>query len=125
MSILKSKSFDDSLRQEYAKIPSDLISYKRYKTIVKRTMMHLAKGTSPSPFSFKYNDDNERAEVSKHMTYLLSKEFDEVTQERYNNDEKINSMFTYDRYKELWSISVLLMVFHIVKSNRVKTEKTE
>ena len=125
MSILKSKSFDDSLRQEYAKIPSDLISYKRYKTIVKRTMMHLAKGTSPSPFSFKYNDDNERAEVSKYLTYLLSKEFDEETQEHYNNNEKINTMYTYDRFKESCSISVLLMVFHIVKSNRVKTEKTE
>lgn len=123
MSILKSKAFDDNLRQEYAKNPSDLISYKKYKALVQRVIIHLAKGTSPSPFSFKYNDDNERAEVSKYLTYLLSKEFDEETQEHYNNNEKINTMYTYDRFKESCSISVLLMVFHIIKSNRPKETK--
>ena len=120
MSILKSKAFDDGLRQEYAKNSLDMISYKKYKALVQRVVTHLARGTSPSPFSFKYNDDNERAEVSKHMTYLLSKEFDGFLQKRYNNDEKINTMFTYDRYKESCSISTLLLVFHIIKSNRPK-----
>ena len=57
MSILKSKAFDDNLRQEYAKNPSDLMSYKKYKALIQRVIIHLAKGTSPSPFSFKYNDD--------------------------------------------------------------------
>ena len=127
MSILESKSVNDGLRQAYN--DNDLtntISFKRYKFVVKRTMMHLAKGTSPSPFAFKYQSDDERVKVTNCMTYLMSDKFDEETKLKYDNDDKISSAFTYDRYKESCSVSAMLLTFHFIKSNRfVKTVKTD
>ena len=122
--IFESKSFNDAFRQTYN--DNDLantISFEKYKFVVKRTMMHLAKGTSPSPFAFKYQSDDERVEVTNCITYLMSDEFDEETKLKYDNDDKISSAFTYDRYKEFCSVSSMLLTFHFIKSNRfVKTD---
>ena len=122
--IFESKSFNDAFRQTYN--DNDLantISFEKYKFVVKRTMMHLAKGTSPSPFAFKYQSDDERVEVTNCITYLMSDEFDEETKLKYDNDDRISNAFGYDRYKELCSVSAMLMTFHFIKSNRfVKTD---
>ena len=125
--ILQSKSVNDGLRQAYNDNNlTNAISFKRYKFVVKRTMMHLAKGTSPSPFAFKYQNNDERVKVTNCMTYLMSDKFDEETKLKYDNDDRISNAFGYDRYKELCSVSAMLMTFHFIKSNRfVKTMKTD
>ena len=124
MSIFETKSFNDSVQRSYDEYNdndlADVISLKKYKFIIKRTLMHLARGTSPSPFAFKYQSDDERKEVSEYITYLMSDEFDEETKFNYDNDVKISSVFGYDRYKEFCSVNTMLLTFHFIKSKRLE-----
>ena len=125
MSYLKSKSFDDMVRQKYAETPSDAISYKKFKAMTKKSTMHLLSGSSPSLFSFQYNDEDEHVEVTKHLTHLLSKKFDEEILQHYNNDESVNTIINYKMFKESCANFQLLMLFHDLESKRtVKPQQT-
>ena len=118
MSYLKSKSFDDMVRQKYAETPSDAISYKKFKAMTKKSMMHFLSGSSPSLFSFQYNDKNERTEVVNFLTYLLSKEFDDEVLQNYNNDESVNTIINYKMFKETCANDMLMMLFYDLESKR-------
>ena len=88
--------------------------------MIKKVTKQLISGSNSLLFSFRYNDEDERAVVAKHLTYLLSKEFDEETLQFYNNDESVNTMIGYNMFKESYAYGSLSMLFHDIESERTQ-----
>ena len=120
MSYLKSKRFDDMVRQNYVEMTPGRISYKKFKAMVKKGSKQLGSGYSPLLLSFRYSGESERLEVVDHVTYLLSQEFEDSTRCFYDNDESVNSIVSYIMFKVATVYSSLMLLVHDIESKRSK-----
>ena len=118
MAYYKSKGFDDMVRQNYAGMTPGRISYKKFKAMVRKGAKRLDSGPSSLLLSFRYIGEGERVTIANHLTYLLSQEFDDETRQQYSDDESVNSITDYNKFKVATVYSSLSLLVHDLKSKR-------